>query len=345
MAAIAKPFGLITAVPLLFAGCLEDLPVVSRVEDLRVLAIRAEPPEVEPGATVRLDALVVDPFDRAVSYHWYACLAPAEGQGFFGGGGETATSGGEGTPLSTDPYGGSCRRRFEAGEPFAFDLGAANEAALAVPADLFATDAALKLAYGLPEDVEIPPELAAGFLGIAGVNLTVSLDVEVDGRTVEAFKRVNVSLPSPLPDNAPNENPAPPTLALVAPEGLEGLPTTGPAATPGRCLRDGATVALGETYHLVPVNLPTDFAKYVVLIPSTTGTTPFEFKTTEETLFFSFFSDRGSLEKPTSKTPGSPENTWAFEPSDGGSANLWVVVRDGRGGVSWCQETLDISKE
>ncbi len=333
------------AFALALAGCLEELPSVSRIEDLRILAVRAEPPEVEPGQTVQLDALVVDPFDRTASYRWYACLAPTPGEGFFGGGSETATSGGQGTPLSTDPYGGSCQRRFEAGEPFSFDLGTAATASLTIPADIFDTDAALKLSYGLPEDVEIPSELAAAFLGIAGVNVTVSLTVEVDGRREESTKRVNVSLPSPVPDNAPNLNPAPPAIGLRVLGSKEEIAETGASPTDGRCLRTTAPkFSSNEVYEIVPVNLPAEPVPYAALIPSTSGEVPFEFASTEESLFFSFFSDVGALKKEVSKSPGSPENQWTIDASEGGAATLWVVVRDGRGGTSWCRESLTIDE-
>ena len=41
-------------------GCGPDLPQPSKVDSLRVIAMRAEPPEAAPGDTVVLDALVVD---------------------------------------------------------------------------------------------------------------------------------------------------------------------------------------------------------------------------------------------------------------------------------------------
>lgn len=48
--------------PALLAGCAaEMLESQSSLSKLRVLAVRAEPPELAPGETVQLDALVVDP--------------------------------------------------------------------------------------------------------------------------------------------------------------------------------------------------------------------------------------------------------------------------------------------
>lgn len=322
-------------------ACLDDLPSPALVDDLRVLAVRADPPEVVPGAAVALDALVVDPNGRVPTYAWYACVVVEQGQGFFGGGSETSTSGGNGTPLSDDPYGGSCERRVAAGERYAVALGNQPTATLQVPADFFADDYTLRTAYGLGDDVEISQEVKAGFLGIAGVNYTVSLVVEVDGRRIETQKRVNVSLPSDLPDNAPNLNPTALAFHAANAEDEGAAPTNAPAPADGTCLID-ATVPFvaGERYRLTPVNIPDPQPKYVVLLAGTTTDAAFDLQTIEETTFYSWFMTRGALKKAISKAPGAPENTWTFEDDDAGQTDLWVVVRDGRGGVSWCHQNL-----
>lgn len=51
----------------------EDLPEEWRVDRLRVLAIRAEPPEAAVGQEVQLSALLVDPFDQVGGIVWLAC--------------------------------------------------------------------------------------------------------------------------------------------------------------------------------------------------------------------------------------------------------------------------------
>lgn len=62
---------------LLVAACGDPLPRYSKIDALRVLAVRAEPPEVlldAPAAfAVRFDALVVDPSGGAVEYAWSFC--------------------------------------------------------------------------------------------------------------------------------------------------------------------------------------------------------------------------------------------------------------------------------
>ena len=46
----------------------------------RILAIRADRPEVQAGQSVRLDALIVDPANQSPSYSWFAC-DPVDNEG------------------------------------------------------------------------------------------------------------------------------------------------------------------------------------------------------------------------------------------------------------------------
>jgi len=64
---------------LLLSGCGSDLPAQSFIDKLRVLAVQAEPPEVAPGTTTTVRALVVEPIvntGRAVDAFWLACIPP-----------------------------------------------------------------------------------------------------------------------------------------------------------------------------------------------------------------------------------------------------------------------------
>lgn len=64
-------------------ACDDKLPVQSFIEKLRVLGVRAEPPELAPGETTQLDALVVQPptaratAPKDISYLWVSCSVPS----------------------------------------------------------------------------------------------------------------------------------------------------------------------------------------------------------------------------------------------------------------------------
>ncbi len=73
------------ALALTSAACGQKLDVYTHVHDLRVLAVRAEPPEVladdASGATdIRFDALVLDPRGGEITYQWTFCPGESERQ-------------------------------------------------------------------------------------------------------------------------------------------------------------------------------------------------------------------------------------------------------------------------
>jgi len=62
-------------------GCRQNMEPASYVTGLRVLAITAQPPQVPPGQTAALSALVVDTQGRPLRIAWSQCLAaPLQGQ-------------------------------------------------------------------------------------------------------------------------------------------------------------------------------------------------------------------------------------------------------------------------
>jgi hypothetical protein len=77
---------------LLMSGCVigsdkyprpRDLPRPSLVDRLRVLAVKAEPPEARPGDTITFEGLIVDPNEESPVVVWLACPAEDEsGVGF-----------------------------------------------------------------------------------------------------------------------------------------------------------------------------------------------------------------------------------------------------------------------
>lgn len=322
-------------------ACVEELPRASHVEDVRVLAIVAEPPQVAPGGTVQLSALIANPLGRPLALSWSICIVAEQGQGFFGSGSEASTSGGKGAGLVAQP---SCATLAAEGAAYAAALGDGDAVAFTVPPDLFDTDRPLEIAYGLPEDVALSDAVKTGFLGVAGVNYTVVLLVTSDVETIDARKRVNVALPSLLPDDAPNENPV--DLAfLVAPKADAAPPP--PTATPppaGGCFIAGSAPSLvaGTTYRVTPLNIPSPQPPYAVLLTGTSASEPFTVQTTEETTFYSFFSTIGAFGDDVVKSSSAPQTTWKIPEDASGAADVWIVARDGRGGTAWCASRLPI---
>lgn len=77
---------LVMAAALFVGGCSSDLPAASFIDKLRVLAVRAEPPEIAPGETTALDLLAVEPVihqldgggaPAPLTAVWLACPLPS----------------------------------------------------------------------------------------------------------------------------------------------------------------------------------------------------------------------------------------------------------------------------
>lgn len=330
---------------LTMSACLEDLPEPTKIDDLRVLAVRAEPAEAAPGAVVQLDALVVDPEQRPQTLSWSACILPERGRGFFsGGGGETGSSGGQGAGLD-DP--GTCADAVERGDAFAVDLGTGATAELTIPDGLTSDPLALAAAYGLPTDVVVPAEIVDLFVGIAGINYTISLVVEIEGQTRVTNKRLNISPATKLPGDSVNENPVDMAFSIV--EADAGIEPPGNIDVPpvGSCRPNGDPIALSaETnYIIAPQNIPDPQATYLVLLAgSTDPAQPFEVQTDDEVYYYSFFSTAGSIGKDISKSSALPNADWSIGEDPDATGDFWVVVRDGRGGVGWCHSDIVISQ-
>lgn len=106
---------LLSGAAALGGGCLPTQESASYVTGLRVLGIKADPPEAAPGMTVLLDALVVDTLGRPIDIVISQCLlVPLQGQSvnldcLTGAAGDALRPLGSGlplsftVPLSTDP--------------------------------------------------------------------------------------------------------------------------------------------------------------------------------------------------------------------------------------------------
>jgi hypothetical protein len=77
---------LVCAALVVVGGCSNDLPAASFIDKLRVLAVRANPPEIDPGQTTALDLLAVEPVVHQLdggapasplTAVWLACPLPS----------------------------------------------------------------------------------------------------------------------------------------------------------------------------------------------------------------------------------------------------------------------------
>ncbi len=308
------------------------------VQELRVLAVKAEPPEVGPGDSVELEVLAVDPEGRDITIEWWACVQPEPGFGLFGAGPAAGASGSKGYAVLED------RTCADPDALLGHALGTGTSATLEVPDDLFDDDGLWAQALGLPEDLPLPDGAIDFLLAVAGVNMTVFVRASVEGEVEEAIKRVNVSL-----SGDPNENPADVAFDLVLiPDGVDELPEPADATPPTgrRCFvgeQDVPAVVSTGDYQITALNVPDPPPTYPVLVGGETGDDILGITEIEEDLFYSFFTTAGDLGEEVIKSARERAVTWHIGAEDSQEPiAFWVVIRDGRGGTEWCASEVAV---
>jgi hypothetical protein len=305
-------------------ACSNDLPAASFIDKLRVLAVRAEPPEIAPGGTTALDLLAVEPrvqqldgaAPRPLTAVWLACALPT-------GASTIAPCGvGSGGAMVTPP---TCQDQPSA--PLCLigtDLTARYTADAGVLGDAPSTELLLTVAVA-----DTDAGAAACLLDIANNG---GLPTDPD-HCVVSLKRLTVSA-------APaNQNPTLADFYATTPSGY---------AEP---LDDGNGVwqyAPGE-----------DKAEWNIAAHRDDAAAEKKPDGTYEALTVSWFTTAGHLDGGRSlylpegcNTPSAcadqlPETgadtTWFAPTADqasgkvdaGGGVGFWAVIRDDRGGVGW----------
>jgi hypothetical protein len=328
------------------AACGDQFDPASRVDDLRVLGVRAEPPEIatpDIGAAfgvpdrTALSALVADPAQladpgRAASVVYLAC-----------------------TDDPLDPEGGACtsfesfrdvpalaRAARPPGEVFGRgEVGAVTfsglegcvhgepcvpPTALAPPAYVLPPDLRLDfLPAGMPQRVvgievvviavavaAAPEELLAA--GPAGVPERLA-ELLPSREHVVAVKRLAVRGPDATDE--PNLNPV---VGGIAADGVE-LPAAveeGPVFAPGAGLSLTAVLPAGAEALFQPF---TDYDAFGRPIAPAV-----------EEWVYSFFATAGDLDRVHTRSTGEKNR---YTAPDAGEALLYLVVRDHRGGADW----------
>jgi hypothetical protein len=291
------------------SACLDvpDFADPSLIDRPRVLAIVAEPPEVNPGAPVQLSILVAHAEQYEVS--WRACGAF---DSFLGGGAQYGDEQGD----------EGC------GGPLAVELGEGERAEL--PGE--ATQA-LWGSLALAEEIlgaALPEDTIDRIREDVGLPFTVEATVRADDRLIRAVKRVLISA-----RDMPHRNPPPPAFTL------DGTPVSAVDGADFTCASaEGGAVPLdGDAeVELAPLVDGEDGAepwleRYQVL--DLRG----ELRSRTETAFYSWFASGGALREGVTKSPLRNE-IWRT-PAESSCHSLWLVVRDGHGGSSAC--ALDVA--
>jgi hypothetical protein len=340
-------------------ACAEDAPSPALVEDLRVLAVRAEPPELlfdreeltredllaGSARPVHFEALVVDPRGGAMVYDWQFC------------------------PVESSETCGDYERRKASGNPaFGPVLDAARAQELRGMAQI-APDGVLATpgGAGIGFDVRITPQLFgyhffASALGLGnGAWASAVLKLETAGEALQAQKRVvlnardlgafNPELAASgfqiCPDPATGLTGAPGCLPLRPrtpnhnPELLGFEIARGVITAPFEPLAAGAPLLLApkEKVWVRPV-VAADAEEPYQTIESALQGNRLTVVDHREELVASWFATAGEFEEEQTAVQLSKTITNEFTAPEragalGKDVTLFVVVRDQRGGVGW----------
>jgi hypothetical protein len=291
----------------LVAGCKPDFGTpASLVNDTRVLAVRAEPPEVKPTGAVTLTALVVgsDGTQASPAVDWSLCRAPKPLD--------------ENNVVSAACLGNGMSL---------VDLGTAPTLATTVPADacaLFGPDPPPQMP-GMPPLRPRDPDVTGGFYQPFRL---------VDGPAIGfALERVTCDL-------------ARAGIDLSVEYGKTYQANQNPKLLPLTATVDGAAVALdalpaGKTIDFT-VGWPAESVESFPVFDLTAAA----LVTHREAMRVSWFATAGSFtHEITGRDEGDPATTtddpWSA-PATPGPVHLWVVLRDSRGGLDFAAYELAV---
>lgn len=305
-------------------GCSEDFDPFTDVTKLRVLAIQVEPAELSPGEMGQLESLVVEPSGSDISYQWSWCPVvtnaftghecPVDEQMLFRlleAQAESATG------VSLQIPGGISL----------FDLGTGSSAVFP-----FLIDGSILSAVCQQVVAQMGDQLP--FLPDCNGKMITSIKLKVsDGvDEVTAVKELPLLLNDDLDAN---QNP---TLGDVV------------------AIRESARIFLDEnmftpleasTGYDIEVTVPPQSSESFVSESIETGAPIVE----QESLFMTWFITYGDTEfGRTSYIPNETpfekiqQNNWALPSAaeSNGTATLYVVLQDERGGVSWAVRSVSL---
>lgn len=300
---------------LALSACGMDFDPPSEVSTLRVLGVRADAPYAKPGTDVRLDALVYDgsaaAASRSAKVTWLgACF---------------------------DPPGDAFSACYGALDPSAITTNG-DAATLALPADLIsrrATASGGSVPYGVAyaffaacagEVRPVPQSQSPVGVPFGCFDPATGAPVGRDG-FVAGYATVWAS------DVLTNANP------VVSGASFAGAPATSTVSA-ARCTESSVDDCAGVPFapFVDPSSAEDDWA---TTIPG--------HAVAKESLWVDYYASVGRFEKDV-RVVNDPDAGWqssyagSWQPAPGfvGTAHLWAVVHDSRGGTTWIQQDVEV---
>jgi len=298
----------------------DDLGTYNQLDRLRVLAVRADPPDIGPGQSTTLTPLVYAPNGEVPTYTWSWCpyTLPRE-SGF-----ACAVTQQQLQQTADDAVGAGVITVAP------FELGSGQTATLPYLADPAVLRAFCSELAGRATATSALPVCEDAF------EITVRLQVRTANAEVDAIKRVRLAFDA---SGATNTNPVLGTLHAATGEDASEQDAT---ALPS----NGSGSLAANASHRLWVDVPESSLESFV--PDPDPATPDEVPSpVRETHYLTWFVTAGETDtQRTAFIDGEVsldvlrENVWTLPAGaevPAGRASLWLVLRDERGGVSWSQ--------
>ena len=293
----------------------DPLPLAPRsiVVSPRIIGIIAEPPEVAPGQLVQLRPITggIEP-NIITTYRWLVCARPEA----------TSTFTAQSTFGQAQPDEGC----FGDAAVGVFPIGEGERIAFGVPADLLTRLDALRAVYG----ANLSEASLRRIAQTAGIPFTIALEMTSGSTVVRAIKRVVV-----VDRTDRNANPPPPQFqfGLVPDAGTGGVHVGPVAGSEDECRADNGmplTVQRNQRVEIAPDPTEAPWLQQYDALDSAGGITR-----STENAFYSWSSSAGSFSDDRTRIP--TRNTLWTAPGRAATVTMWLVVRDGRGGTSFCK--------
>lgn len=296
------------------------------IKDPRILAIVAQPPEVAFGEDVTFELLLVDgdadtlPGEPGVELVWTSCISVAEILDAAGLGA------GSGLSDTCDEGGDDLVRLQTEGLP-------PNQARL--PGSAFLELVAMFMGGDpmmMPGGGDLDPELVETLTTVVaevGVPLTVEVEAFRDGELIAfGFKRFAITQ-----REDPTTNPPPPRIKIN--QYWMNARTSG---DPRVCAPEAGMTPVVEAES--EVELDPDDAEEDWLETYPVFALGNEIQRNEESAFYSWFVTAGELDESVTQRPNH-QAIWTA-PEEPGLYPIWVVVRDGHLGMSYCRMDVEV---
>lgn len=302
----------------LSAACGPEFDPYSTVKDLRVMAIRADQPSLAPSGVVTFDALVFEDSEVPLSYSWSWCPLSAGAADAY----ECA--------ISEEDFRGFADQAGFTIPPY--DLGNTPQVTFAYP------DPPELIAF-LCEEIsgEDLPDFFSAPDCSRGLDVLIRLDVSDGTQTLSAVRTLELLVNDQVPAN---NNPE-----LV---GLTVELTDNGFFVPLEADGEPITLERDKRYILSAAVFESSSESFVSFVEGEGESQQ------DERLILSWFVGGGSLDKErTGFIPGevslaeADTNVWktpTVEDFGDSLVKVFVVLRDGRGGVDWIENTVRLER-